>query len=188
MKSIKRILAAVMATAVVGAACIIPTSAATYDTTATFSVEKKTITMAEAAGEVTVQFTLDNNTVFNASAFEFSHDDGIELLYIDPGAAATAAAASVSANPAVKQAALAGTPTRKSDGVGAGVIVELTFTIKNPQPGDKYDITATNYNDVVQEITTGNKTVLTPTFNAGYIEIVDETTETTTTTEETTNP
>lgn len=186
MKSIKKILAAVMATAVVGAACIIPASAATYDTTATFSVEEKTITMDEAAGEVVVYMTLDNNTVFNASAFEFTFDSAdIKLEKIGGGTSVGLAMASASANKATAQIAIAGTPNDETDGVGVGQIVKLTFTINDPQPGDKYPISCVNYNDVVQEIVTGNKVVLTPTFNAGYIEIAGETT---TTPEVTTTP
>ena len=152
---------------------MIPVNA--YEDTAVFSVEQKTITMAEASNDVVVYMTLDNDTVFNAAAFEFDfNEDDLELLYIDPGSAATAAAASVSANPAVRQAAMASIPTRRSDGIGTGTIVELTFKVKNPKPGAKYPISVTNYNDVVQEIKTGNKNVLTPTFNDGYIEIEGE--------------
>ncbi|HCR72983.1 MAG TPA: hypothetical protein DIW26_00795, partial [Ruminococcus sp.] len=47
---------------------MLPVSA--YEDTAVFSVEQKTITMAEASN-VVVYMTLDNDTVFNAAAFEF---------------------------------------------------------------------------------------------------------------------
>ena len=146
-----------------------------YDDNAVFSVEQKKVTMNEADNEVTVRMTLDNNTVFNQSAFEFDfNEDDLELLRVNSGSAASAAAASISANPAKKLAAIAGTPTKYSDGIGTGTIVELTFKVKNPKPGAKYPISAINYNDVVQEITPGNKSVLTPTFNDGFIEIEND--------------
>ena len=195
MKSIKKILAAVMATAVVGAACMVPVSAA-YDTTATFSVEQKTITMSEAAGEVVVEFTLDNNTVINASAFQFTWDASeITLTKMVAGSGLSAVADDGGINSSAPNKnkglfALACTPGDTVQGA-VGQIVKLTFTINDPKPGDQYDITCTNTNDVVQEVEAGNKVVLAPTFNAGYIKIADETTTTeatTTTVATTTTP
>lgn len=184
MKSIKKILAAVMATAVVGAACMVPVSA--YETTAAFSVEQKTITLEEAAGEVTIELTLDNDTVVNATKFNFTWDDGITLKKMVAGSGLVnvmldGGMNSSAGNPANGQFALACTPGPTVEGA-TGQIVVLTFTVDNPKAGDKYNITCTNGNPVIQEVT--EKIELTPTFGAGYIEIKGE--ETTTTTEATT--
>jgi LPXTG-motif cell wall-anchored protein len=180
MKSIKKILAAVMATAVVGAACMVPVSA--YDTTATFSVEQKTITLEEAAGEVTIELTLDNDTVVNATAFQFTWDSGITLTKMVAGSGISAVTDDGGINASAPNKsngkfALACTPGDTVKGA-VGQIVKLTFTVDNPKAGDKYNITCTNINDVVQEVETGNKVVLDSTFNAGYIEIEDVTTTT----------
>ncbi len=186
MKSIKKILAAVMATAVVGAACIVPASAA-YDTTAEFSVDEVTITMEEAAGKVDVYLNLNNNTVFNSTAFAFDFDStDITLTAIGAGPATQEVGGLAAGNKAAAKVAMACTPGDFGDGIGQGQIVRLVFTINDPQPGDVYPISVSNYNDVVQEIVANEKVVLTPSYTAGYIKIAEETTTTTTTTEITT--
>ncbi len=212
MKSIKKILAAVMATAVVGAACMIPTSAAAAP--ATFAVEQKTITVDEAADEVVVSFMYTGTTEINSTAFDFYFDDRLTLTYVDSGSVTKSlgatfagneagspeagASASISAGTAsttVGKAAVALSATKRVNGIGAGEIVTLYFEIAEDAQvaGEKFYINAVNYNPVVSQPFGGEQTELTPSFTEGWIEIegVEETTttpEVTTTVTTTTTP
>ncbi|MGN0606414.1 MAG: dockerin type I repeat-containing protein [Oscillospiraceae bacterium] len=156
-----------------------------------FSVERKTITLAEAEKTVMVEFRLDNDNYINNAVFDFVYDandlilTNIELgdgVYDDDfGHHNVTASFPINVD-----------YTDEHPGA-SGQLVKLTFKIRDPQAGDRYVINAAAQDKIYRTNADGSETEILPAYNYGYIEIAgdEETTttaEVTTTAETTTTP
>ncbi len=145
-----------------------------------FSIENKVVTLDEAKNQISVLVSIDKYLA--CTALEFDFDESLNLVKINQypnlEGITDETLISFSGNEFNGCAAYA-----ISGGYIKGNIIELVFTVDNPEAGAKYDISCTNYNPVCiyPEKDFSNIEVDNVVFENGCIQIAGDFEVTTTT-------
>lgn len=141
-----------------------------------FSLEKKTVTLSEAADTVKLSLVISDGSYINQGTFKFTYNSNdLELTDISNGSGVTANEGIVNKDTSSATYSLFCDNVPSNPGA-SGELAVLTFRIKNPSAGSVYPVTVSNSGKIIRFLSSSadNDLVLEPSFDAGCIEISPE--------------
>ncbi|MGN0604955.1 MAG: dockerin type I repeat-containing protein [Oscillospiraceae bacterium] len=153
------------------------------DNLAEFSLENKTISLAEAEKPVTLEFKLDNDTYINNAVFNFVYNAN-EIMLTDVSYGSGIHADDFGGHNVTSTIPLNVDYTSEYKGA-EGQLLILTFKIRNPEAGKKYIISVNDDGTVSRTEADGSETEMISAYNYGCIEVENDNENVTTTAETT---